>query len=123
MRITATKLVLQAQDRTIIDGVDLDIAPGETFGLIGPNGSGKSTLLRLLSGLERRAGGEVSLDGHNLRRIPRREIACRLAMVEQQAETTDSLSARQVVELGRTPWLSALVPLGAKDTAIVDEAL
>jgi len=123
MRITATNLSLRAQGRAIVAGVDLEIAPGETFGLIGPNGSGKSTLLRLLAGLERRAGGEVALDGQSLRRMPRREIARRLAMVEQQAETAEALTARQVVELGRTPWLSALAPFGPSDAAIVADAL
>lgn len=123
MRITASNLSLQAQGRAIIDGVDLEIAPGETFGLIGPNGSGKSTLLRLLAGLERRAGGEVALDGQPLRRMTRREIARCLAVVEQQAETAEALTARQVVELGRTPWLTALAPFGPGDAAIVDNAL
>ncbi|MDS9470005.1 ABC transporter ATP-binding protein [Paracoccus sp. MBLB3053] len=123
MRITATHLSFHAQGRAIVDGVDLDIAPGETFGLIGPNGSGKSTLLRLLAGIERRAEGRVTLDGQPQRGLSRREVARRLAMVEQQAETSETLSARQVVELGRTPWLSALAPFGERDAAIVAQAL
>ncbi|WP_134680496.1 ABC transporter ATP-binding protein [Paracoccus ravus] len=123
MRITATNLSLRAQGRAIIDGVDLEIASGETFGLIGPNGSGKSTLLRLLAGLERRAGGKVALDGERLRRLPLREIARRLAMVEQQADTAEALTARQVVVLGRTPWLGVLSPFGPTDAAIVSDTL
>ncbi|MDT1063758.1 ABC transporter ATP-binding protein [Paracoccus sp. CPCC 101403] len=123
MRISATDLSLHAQGRNIVDGVDLQVAAGETFGLIGPNGSGKSTLLRLLAGLDRRARGIVELGGEPVSKLPRREIARRLAMVEQQAETGEALTARQVVELGRTPWLSALAPFGPADAAIVDNAL
>lgn len=123
MKISATDLSLTLNGRTILDGVTLQIQAGESFGLIGPNGSGKSTLLRLLAGLNRRATGSVALDDCPMRDLPRRQIARSLAFVEQQAETTDALSARQVVELGRTPWLSALAPFGAQDDQIVNAAL
>ncbi len=123
MRIAASGLGWSARGRSIVADVGLEIAPGETFGLIGPNGSGKSTLLRLLAGLMPRARGEVRLDGTPLARLTRREIARRLALVEQQAETAEALTARDVVELGRTPWLDALSPFSAADAAIVETAL
>jgi iron complex transport system ATP-binding protein len=123
MRLRACHLGFSTGSRRILGDLSLEIAPGETLGLIGPNGSGKSTLLRLLAGLERRAEGEVLLDDRPLRRMSRREIARCLAFVEQQAETSDALSARQVVELGRTPWLAALTPFDAADAAVVCDAL
>jgi sulfonate transport system ATP-binding protein len=43
--------------RSVLDGIDLEIQPGEFVSVVGPSGSGKSTLLRLLSGLERPSGG------------------------------------------------------------------
>ena len=48
---------------TILDAVDLTIAPGEFVAVLGPSGSGKSTLLGLAAGLDRPAGGEVLIDG------------------------------------------------------------
>lgn len=123
MRLVARDLGFHIRNRAILDGVTLEVAPGETLGLIGPNGSGKSTLLRLLAGLERRARGEVALDGTPMARLSRRDIARRLAFVEQQAQTGDALTAGQVVELGRTPWLTALAPFGAADAAVVRDAL
>jgi iron complex transport system ATP-binding protein len=56
-------------------------------------------------------------------RLGRREVARRLALVEQQAETAESITARQAVELGRTPHLGALTPWSPADDAIVDRAL
>ena len=48
---------------TVLDGVDLDIAPGEIVGLIGPSGSGKSSLLHAAGMLERPSGGDVRIAG------------------------------------------------------------
>jgi sulfonate transport system ATP-binding protein len=50
-------------DRVVLDGLDVDIAPGEFVALIGRSGSGKSTLLRALAGLDREVTGEVSVTG------------------------------------------------------------
>jgi sulfonate transport system ATP-binding protein len=50
-------------DRRVLDGLDLDIAPGEFIALIGRSGSGKSTLLRALAGLDREVTGELSVRG------------------------------------------------------------
>ncbi|PTX01526.1 ABC transporter ATP-binding protein [Pararhodobacter aggregans] len=109
--------------REIVRGVSVEIRKGETFGLVGPNGSGKSTLLRLLAGLMPRAAGEVWLDGAPLAQLSRRQIAQRLALVEQFADTGEALSVRDAVDLGRTPWLSPLSPFGPEDRQIVDRAL
>ncbi|HEY5079055.1 MAG TPA: ABC transporter ATP-binding protein [Opitutaceae bacterium] len=48
---------------TALDGVSLDIAPGEFFGLLGPNGAGKSTLMSLIAGLRQPDAGTLTVDG------------------------------------------------------------
>lgn len=107
----------------IVQDVTFHVAEGETFGLIGPNGSGKSTLMRLIAGLQRPSTGHAELEGRSLRRLGPRGVAQRLAFVAQHAETGDRICARSAVELGRTPWLSALRPWGAEDDRIVTQAL
>jgi len=47
--------------RTLFDGVDLTVAPGDVIGVVGANGAGKSTLLRLLAGVDEPQGGSISL--------------------------------------------------------------
>jgi putative ABC transport system ATP-binding protein len=50
----------------ILRGITLDVARGETLGLVGPSGSGKSSLLMLMGGLERATGGKIHALGHDL---------------------------------------------------------
>ena len=59
--ISASRLVKTFADTRALDGVDLDVAPGEVHGFLGPNGAGKSTTIRILLGLLRADSGHVSL--------------------------------------------------------------
>jgi putrescine transport system ATP-binding protein len=56
-----------------VDGVSLDIFPGEFFALLGPSGCGKTTLLRMLAGFETPDSGHILLDGQDLTAIPPHE--------------------------------------------------
>jgi len=58
-----------------VNGIDLDIHPGEILGLIGPNGSGKSTVMKLIMGIERPDAGSIRLDGTDLAGWPSHRIA------------------------------------------------
>lgn len=86
--------------RTVLDGIDLDIAPGERIVIIGPSGTGKSTLLRCLNFLDtpdtgRITLGELSLDAA---RATRREILAlrrRTAFVFQSYALFANRTARQ----------------------------
>jgi len=55
---------------TAVDGVDLDVAPGEIHGFLGPNGAGKTTTIRMIAGLLTPTAGRVTIDGHDLAREP-----------------------------------------------------
>jgi NitT/TauT family transport system ATP-binding protein len=64
VRIDTVSLTFDGARRThVLDGVDLEIRPGEVVALIGPNGCGKSTLLRVVAGLIPPGAGSVAIDG------------------------------------------------------------
>src|SRR5690606_18143215 len=78
--------------RTVLDGLDLSVPRGRVLGLLGPNGAGKSTLIKAVSRIVRPTGGD-----------PARVVA----YVPQSIELTFSLSVREAVLLGRTPYFGA----------------
>ena len=61
--IRARRLVKRYGDFTAVDGIDFDVAPGESFGLLGPNGAGKSSTMRMIGGVSRRTSGELQVLG------------------------------------------------------------
>ncbi len=109
--------------RTVLDGVDLAIRPGEIVGLIGPNGAGKSTLVRLLAGILRPAAGTVRLAGRPLAAWTRAERARRLALVPQDPSVEFPYTVLEVVLMGRSPHLPTLALPGRRDLAIARTAL
>ncbi|RKT11825.1 peptide/nickel transport system ATP-binding protein [Streptomyces sp. 1114.5] len=92
---------LRTEPVRAVEGVGLRIAPGETVGLVGESGSGKSTTSRVLAGLQRPTGGQVSYDGQDATR-PDRELRRRLSREIQLVfqDPYASLNPRRTV--GRT---------------------
>ncbi len=86
-----------------LDGVDLDVAAGETVAVMGPSGCGKSTLLHLLGGLERPSSGEVWLAGRRIDGLSEKALARMrrhaVGFVFQAFHLMDELSALENVEL------------------------
>jgi ABC-type lipoprotein export system ATPase subunit len=86
-----------------VDGVDLDVAAGETVAIMGPSGCGKSTLLHLLGGLDRPSGGEVRLAGRRVDQMSERALARlrqdAIGFVFQAFHLMDELTAVENVEL------------------------
>jgi ABC-type lipoprotein export system ATPase subunit len=95
-----------------VDGVDLDVAAGETVAVMGPSGCGKSTLLHLLGGLDRPSSGEITVAGQSIRGLGERALARirrdKVGFVFQAFHLMDELTAVENVELpallaGRSP--------------------
>jgi ABC-type lipoprotein export system ATPase subunit len=86
-----------------VDGVNLEVAPGETVAIMGPSGCGKSTLLHLLGGLDRPSGGELWLACQRIDGLGERALARlrrdKIGFVFQAFHLMDELTAAENVEL------------------------
>ena len=83
--------------RPVLDGVDLDVFPGDRIGLVGPNGSGKSTLAHVIMGLVRPTAGTVEIAGRERRtEADFREVRPRIGFLFQDAD--DQLFCPTVIE-------------------------
>jgi lipopolysaccharide export system ATP-binding protein len=91
--LSATHLVKRYQGRTVVDGVSLRVASGEVVGLLGPNGAGKTTCFYMVVGLLPCDGGQISLDGQDITRLPMHDRARRgVGYLPQEASVFRQLS-------------------------------
>jgi ABC-type polar amino acid transport system ATPase subunit len=100
--LSGIDLVKRFGDRTVLDGVSLDLAAHEVVALIGPSGSGKSTLLRCLTLLERIDDGQIVLGGADISdpRVKVDAVRARFGVVFQNYNLFPHLSVLDNVTLG-----------------------
>ena len=72
-----------SQDFPVLSGVNLDIHAGEKFALVGASGGGKSTICNLIPRFYEITGGEISLDGIDIRRIKKSSLRAQIGIVQQ----------------------------------------
>lgn len=70
MSIIAQGLVKQYKQRRVVDGVSVQVQPGEVVGLLGPNGAGKTTSFYMIVGLELCDQGQIIINGKDVTRMP-----------------------------------------------------
>lgn len=88
----------------VLDGVDLDVMPGEVHAIVGENGAGKSTLIKILGGVYQPDDGQLVVDGEARRfRSPREALAAGVVVIHQELSLAPSLSAGENLFLGRFP--------------------
>src|SRR3954451_2787724 len=88
-------------DNDAVDGLDLEVAPGEIYGFLGPNGAGKSTTVRMLCTLLLPTGGRARVAGHDVATEPdavRRKIGVAL----QDGALDGLMTGRELMELQAT---------------------
>lgn len=125
MRIAAEGVVVRypGLPAPALDGVSLEVEAGALHAVLGPNGSGKSTLMRALLGLTPLDGGWVKLDGRESAAWGRRERAQSVGAVAQSEQVAFPLTVREMVAMGRYPYLAALAGEGPEDREAIADAL
>ncbi len=111
------------QQMPIMGVIDATLECGEFVALIGANGAGKSTLLRTLSAFQRPLGGTITYPDGDSRPRSASELATQLAVVLTSNSGLHSLTVREVVAMGRSPYTNFLGRTRAHDEEIIERAM
>jgi ABC-2 type transport system ATP-binding protein len=95
--ISIQHLTKRYADKIAVDGISLDIEPGQIIGYIGPNGAGKSTTIKILTGIITEFEGDIRIAGMDIRKEPE-SVKRKLGYVPEQAALYDSLTAIEYLE-------------------------
>ena len=107
----------------VVQDVSFRVAAGDMLGIIGPNGSGKTTLLKLLSRLLKPQQGRVLIDGQDTSLWSYRALARTMAVVPQETQVQFDFTVEEIVEMGRSPYLSRFQAMSKHDRDIVTWAM
>lgn len=93
------------KDACILKGLNMDVGIHEILSILGPNGVGKSTLLKCINGMLKTKKGTVFVDGENIHKLKRTEVAKRMGYVPQRADVSQ-ITVFDSVLLGRKPHIT-----------------
>jgi iron complex transport system ATP-binding protein len=106
--------------KTVLEDIQMSVGANEVLTILGPNGVGKTTLLKCINGLLKVRNGTILVDGEELRRMGRVEVAKRIGYVPQRADVSQ-ITVFDSVLLGRKPHITWDVP--KKDIKIAKEVI
>ena len=121
--LTIDTLTLGYGDRAVIENLDLLIPPGQVTAIVGANACGKSTLLRSMSRLLAPRTGHVLLDGHDVQRIPAKQLARTLGLLPQSPIAPEGITVSDLVGRGRHPHQGMFSRWSHADDIAVADAL
>ena len=109
--------------RAVLENVDFSVNKGEIVCVLGANGIGKTTLYRTLLNILPPIRGHITLDGQDVRFMPRDLLARRIAYVPQSHRSVHPYSVLDVVTMGRTAHLSLFRSPGKAEEALAWDAI
>ncbi|MGB8275518.1 MAG: ABC transporter ATP-binding protein [Alphaproteobacteria bacterium] len=120
--LAARNVRVKLGGRTILHGVDFELAPGRLVALVGPNGAGKTTLLRAMAALLPFEGA-ILLGGRPVESFARRAFARTVSFLPQGQLVHWPLSVRRLVALARLPHLAPWQRPGRSDHEAIERAM
>ncbi|MBR5010536.1 MAG: ABC transporter ATP-binding protein [Clostridia bacterium] len=109
--------------KALINDINIRLEKGSILALIGPNGAGKSTILKTVTGQLPAISGKTLIEGRELEKWPRGELAKKLAVVLTERIQPEMMSCFEVAAMGRYPYTGRFGALTADDKAIVWDTL
>jgi ABC-type cobalamin/Fe3+-siderophores transport system ATPase subunit len=105
--------------KRVIEGVSIALAAGRFYGIVGPNGCGKTTLLDLLCRFRQPQSGKIRYGGSRLSAYSKRQLAREIAVVPQNFYINFPFTVRDVVMMGRYPYIPRFSGPSTRDADIV----
>ena len=121
--LTVEGISFSYREKPVLQDVDLEVRKGEIIGILGPNGCWKTTLLKILNRNLKPQKGRVLMEGADLEEMSKRTIARRIAVVPQSNEIRFAFTVRDIVSMGRMPFLDRFQGESGDDMRIVEEAM
>lgn len=106
-----------------LDGLCLTISPGGFWGILGPNGCGKSTLFDLLAGCRAPQSGTIKYRGRDIGDYGRKDLAKEISFVPQDFYINFSFTVREIVLMGRHPFIPRFASPSTHDLQVVDRVM
>ena len=123
MNLSIDNLSFSYGAHEVLRDISFDLKPGEFLSVLGPNGVGKSTLFRCILGLLTDYKGKITSNGDDLRHMPRKEMARRIAYIPQINRPTFGYTVLDTVLMGTTRQVSMFSQPGSEQIAIARKAL
>lgn len=121
--IAAQSLTLGYDNKRVCEQLSLTIPPRQFTVIIGPNGCGKSTLLKSLCRLLKPLEGTILLDGKDIHRWPTKEVAKKIGLLPQSANSPNGIRVYDLVARGRYPHQSVFRQWSDEDKQAVEQAM
>lgn len=121
--ITTNRLTVGYRGHRVVEDISLSLPCGRLVCLLGPNGAGKSTLLRTLCGFQPPIEGTVTISGSDITAMSAAEVARLVSVVLTDRPLTPSLTAAEMVGMGRAPYTGFWGRLSDDDRRLVSEAM
>lgn len=121
--ITTNRLTVGYRGHRVVEDISLSLPCGRLVCLLGPNGAGKSTLLRTLCGFQPPIAGTVTISGSDITTMSAAEVARLVSVVLTDRPLTPSLTAAEMVGMGRAPYTGFWGRLSDDDRRLVLEAM
>lgn len=121
--ITTNRLTVGYRGHRVVEDISLSLPCGRLVCLLGPNGAGKSTLLRTLCGFQPPIEGTVTISGSDITAMSAAEVARLVSVVLTDRPLTPSLTAAEMVGMGRAPYTGFWGRLSDDDRRLVSESM
>ena len=121
--ITTNRLTVGYRGHRVVEDISLSLPCGRLVCLLGPNGAGKSTLLRTLCGFQPPIAGTVTISGSDITTMSAAEVARLVSVVLTDRPLPPSLTAAEMVGMGRAPYTGFWGRLSDEDRRLVSEAM